>query len=262
MLHRLYMDLCGPMRVESINGKRYVQVIMDGYSRYTWVHFLISKDEAPEVIIKFLKQIQVLLQAPVIIVRTDNGTELMNHVLKAYFEDNDREDIGKLGTKDDISFFIGYSSTSYAYKVYNLRTKKVMKMMHVTFDELSAMAFEQRKSKPKLQGRTSRHISSGIDLTYASSTIILVKWYVVGDEIRCLAIGFSLMCNVKPHAYGLMLQTLNPQTPNASATTAETAMTPTNSSTEAPTIPNTSQDVDELQQQQQHFQQQNEQPQL
>ncbi|GJY11953.1 hypothetical protein Tco_0381262 [Tanacetum coccineum] len=54
--------------------------------------------------------------------------------------------------------------------------------------------------------------------------------------------------------------TLNPQTPNAYATTAETALTPTNSSTKAPTISNTSQDVDELQQQQQHFQQQNEQP--
>nr|GEV07638.1 retrovirus-related Pol polyprotein from transposon TNT 1-94 [Tanacetum cinerariifolium] len=51
------------------------------------VHFIISKDKAPEVIIKFLKQIQVLLQAPVIIVRTDNGTKFTNQELKAYFED-------------------------------------------------------------------------------------------------------------------------------------------------------------------------------
>ncbi|GKA65779.1 retrovirus-related pol polyprotein from transposon TNT 1-94 [Tanacetum coccineum] len=182
MLHLLSMDLCRPIRVESINRKRYVQVIMDDYSCYTWVHFLISKDESPEVIIKFLNQIRVLLQALVINVRTDNGTELMNQVFKAYFEDvgdqtstvrtpqqnmetgylvstcirslcylkNYREDIRKLGTKDDISFFIGYSSTSCAYRVYNLRTKKVMKTMNVTFDELSAMAFEQRRSKPEL----------------------------------------------------------------------------------------------------------------
>nr|GEY30115.1 ribonuclease H-like domain-containing protein [Tanacetum cinerariifolium] len=53
--------LCGPMRIDSINGKRYVLVIVDDYSRYTWVHFLRSKDEAPEVIIKFLKRITVLL---------------------------------------------------------------------------------------------------------------------------------------------------------------------------------------------------------
>nr|GFC55354.1 Gag-Pol polyprotein [Tanacetum cinerariifolium] len=71
-LHLLHMDLCGPMRIDSINGKRYVLVIVDDYSRYTWVHFLRLKDEAPEVIIKFLKRITVLLQSPVIIIRTDN----------------------------------------------------------------------------------------------------------------------------------------------------------------------------------------------
>nr|GEW19492.1 retrovirus-related Pol polyprotein from transposon TNT 1-94 [Tanacetum cinerariifolium] len=85
-LHLLHMDLCGPMRIASINGKRYVLVIVDDYSRYTWVHFLISKDEAPEVIIKFLKRITVLLQSPVIIIRTDNGTEFKNQVLKEYFD--------------------------------------------------------------------------------------------------------------------------------------------------------------------------------
>jgi hypothetical protein len=73
-LHLLHMDLCGPMRVESINGKKYILVIVDDYSRYTWVKFLRSKDEAPGTIITFLKRIQVLLQAPVRIVRTDNGT--------------------------------------------------------------------------------------------------------------------------------------------------------------------------------------------
>nr|GFC88609.1 putative ribonuclease H-like domain-containing protein [Tanacetum cinerariifolium] len=74
-LQLLHMDLCGPMRIASINGKRHILVIVDDYSRYTWVHFLRSKDEAPAVIITFLKRITVLLQSPVIIIRTDNGTE-------------------------------------------------------------------------------------------------------------------------------------------------------------------------------------------
>nr|GEZ92151.1 integrase, catalytic region, zinc finger, CCHC-type, peptidase aspartic, catalytic [Tanacetum cinerariifolium] len=60
-LHLIYMDLCGPMRIASINGKRYILVIVDDYSRYTWVYFLRSKDEAPAVIISFLKRITVLL---------------------------------------------------------------------------------------------------------------------------------------------------------------------------------------------------------
>ncbi|GJS94702.1 retrovirus-related pol polyprotein from transposon TNT 1-94 [Tanacetum coccineum] len=62
-LHLLHMDLCGLMRIASRNGKRYVWVIVDDYSRYTWVLFLISKDEAPEEIKIFLKKITVLLQA-------------------------------------------------------------------------------------------------------------------------------------------------------------------------------------------------------
>nr|GFC04250.1 retrovirus-related Pol polyprotein from transposon TNT 1-94 [Tanacetum cinerariifolium] len=64
---------------------------------------------------------------------------------------NDREDIGKLGAKGDIRFFIGYSVDSCAYRIYNRQTKKIMETMNDSFDELSAMAFEQRSSKPGLQ---------------------------------------------------------------------------------------------------------------
>nr|GFA38168.1 retrovirus-related Pol polyprotein from transposon TNT 1-94 [Tanacetum cinerariifolium] len=63
-LHLLHMDLCGPMRISSINEKRYVLVIVDDYSRYTWVHFLRSKDEAPEHKILEL-EIERLLKAVV-----------------------------------------------------------------------------------------------------------------------------------------------------------------------------------------------------
>nr|GEZ56844.1 retrovirus-related Pol polyprotein from transposon TNT 1-94 [Tanacetum cinerariifolium] len=58
-LYLLHMDLCGPMCVESINGKKYILVIIDGYSRFTWVKCLRSKDEALDFIINFFKMIQV-----------------------------------------------------------------------------------------------------------------------------------------------------------------------------------------------------------
>nr|GFA97629.1 retrovirus-related Pol polyprotein from transposon TNT 1-94 [Tanacetum cinerariifolium] len=222
-LHLLHMDLCVPMRIASINGKWYVLVIVDDYSRYTWVDFFRSKDEAPEVIIKFLKRItngvverrnRTLVEAAKtmlifsrallflwaeaiatacftqnrsIIHRRFNKTlyELINgkkldisflHVFGALcYPKNDREDIRKLGAKGDIGFFIGYSADSCAYRVYNSRTKKIMETINVSFDELSAMAFEQRSSKPRLNSMTSRHISSGLDLTYAPSTITTQK---------------------------------------------------------------------------------------
>nr|GEU64363.1 retrovirus-related Pol polyprotein from transposon TNT 1-94 [Tanacetum cinerariifolium] len=56
-LYLLYMDLYGPMRVESINGKRYVLVVVDDYSRYTWR------------------------------VRTDNGIEFKNKTLAKFFDE-------------------------------------------------------------------------------------------------------------------------------------------------------------------------------
>ncbi|GJZ53486.1 retrovirus-related pol polyprotein from transposon TNT 1-94 [Tanacetum coccineum] len=64
-LYLLHMDLCGPMRVASVNGKKYILFIVNDYSRFKWVKCLRSKDEAPDFIIKFLKMIQVPLKVHV-----------------------------------------------------------------------------------------------------------------------------------------------------------------------------------------------------
>ncbi|GJV41148.1 putative ribonuclease H-like domain-containing protein [Tanacetum coccineum] len=86
-LYLLHMDLCGPMRIESINEKKYILVIVDDYLRFTWVKFLRSKDETPKVIIKFIKQVQIHLNLIVINICIDNGTEFVNQTLKRYYED-------------------------------------------------------------------------------------------------------------------------------------------------------------------------------
>nr|GEX64164.1 retrovirus-related Pol polyprotein from transposon TNT 1-94 [Tanacetum cinerariifolium] len=85
-LYLLHMDLCGPMRVESVNGKKYILVIVDDYSRFTWAKRLRSKDEALNFIIKFLKMIQVRLKVLVRRIQTDNGTEFVNQTLFEYYE--------------------------------------------------------------------------------------------------------------------------------------------------------------------------------
>ncbi|GJS91850.1 retrovirus-related pol polyprotein from transposon TNT 1-94 [Tanacetum coccineum] len=82
-----HMDLCGPMRVESINKKRYILIIVDDYSRFTWVKFLRTKDKAPKIIIKILKQAQVSLNATVRYLCTNNGTEFINQTLRNYTEE-------------------------------------------------------------------------------------------------------------------------------------------------------------------------------
>ncbi|GKC42218.1 retrovirus-related pol polyprotein from transposon TNT 1-94, partial [Tanacetum coccineum] len=84
-LKLLHMDLYGPMRVASINGKKYILVIVDDYSRYTWVYFLRTKDEAPDMIIDFINQVQKNIKAQILTIQTDNGTEFKNENLRAFY---------------------------------------------------------------------------------------------------------------------------------------------------------------------------------
>nr|GFB56551.1 hypothetical protein [Tanacetum cinerariifolium] len=218
-----------------------VLVIVDDYSRYTWVHFIRSKDEAPEVIKMFLKRINVILQKPDI---------SFLHVFGALcYTKNDREDIGKLGAKGDIGFFIGYSADSCAYRIFNRRTKKIMETINVSFDELLAMAFEQRSSKPGLQSMTFGQISSGLDLTYALSTIT-TQQPTEGELDILFEAMYDDYIGGQPSATA---RTIPPaqepqvrQTSTASTSIADTAQTLTNSSSHATNIPITSQDVDEL----------------
>nr|GEY49904.1 retrovirus-related Pol polyprotein from transposon TNT 1-94 [Tanacetum cinerariifolium] len=85
-LYLLHTDLYGSMRVESVNGKKYILVIVNDYSRFTWIKCLRSKDEAPDFIFKFLKMIQVQLKVPVHRIRTDNGTKFVNQTMREYYE--------------------------------------------------------------------------------------------------------------------------------------------------------------------------------
>nr|GEX96986.1 retrovirus-related Pol polyprotein from transposon TNT 1-94 [Tanacetum cinerariifolium] len=150
-LYILHMDLCGPMRVQSINGKRYVLVFVDDYSRYTWVFFLHSKDEASNVIISFIKKTQVNIQLQVQRVRTDNGIEFKNKSLAKFFD----EDVRKLKAKRDIGVFVGYSKESAAFRIYNKRTRKIHESVNVNFDEISEMASKQFSLEPALRDADS-----------------------------------------------------------------------------------------------------------
>nr|GEZ25557.1 copia protein [Tanacetum cinerariifolium] len=172
---------------------------------------------------------------------------------------NDREDIGKLGAKGDIGFFIGYSADSCAYRIYNRRTKKIMETMNVSFDELSVMAFEQRSSKPGLQSMTSGQISSGLDLTYAPSTITTQqstegKLDLLFEAMYDDYIGGQPSATPRTDPANQAHQVR--QTSMTSTSIADTAPMPTNLSSQAKKFPISSQDVNELNSQQQHVQQQ------
>nr|GEZ20166.1 integrase, catalytic region, zinc finger, CCHC-type, peptidase aspartic, catalytic [Tanacetum cinerariifolium] len=73
-LYLLHIDLYGPMRVQSINGKRYVLVVVDDYSWCTWVFFLYSKDEASEI-----------MKSPIMNVESSN-VEVPSHEEEVFHE--------------------------------------------------------------------------------------------------------------------------------------------------------------------------------
>ena len=81
------MDLFGPPLWDSLGGKRYGLVIIDDYSRYTWVFFLKSKDETKATFIDFAKQAQRKYNMAILAIRSDNGSEFKNYTLEEFLSD-------------------------------------------------------------------------------------------------------------------------------------------------------------------------------
>ncbi|KAJ9546892.1 hypothetical protein OSB04_019435 [Centaurea solstitialis] len=83
-LQMLHVDLCGPISVQSLGGKKYILVLIDEFTRFTWVEFVRKKSQVPLILINLLKRLQVLHGFQVRVVRSDNGTEFKNSVIEDY----------------------------------------------------------------------------------------------------------------------------------------------------------------------------------
>ena len=77
-LELLHMDLMGPTRMESMGGKRYIMVVVDDFSRYSWVEFLREKLEACDKMERLCKRLQNEKRVPIVKIRSDYGKEFEN----------------------------------------------------------------------------------------------------------------------------------------------------------------------------------------
>ncbi|GJW45565.1 retrovirus-related pol polyprotein from transposon TNT 1-94 [Tanacetum coccineum] len=176
-LQLLHMDLCGPMRVESINGKKYVLVIFDDYSRYTWTHFLSIVERRNCTLVEAARTMLSAAKVPLFfwaeVIATTCFTQNRSlviprhektpyHIINGWkpsvkffhifgslcYIIRDGENLDKMKEKGDACIFVGYSTQSRAYRVFNKKTRVIVETIHVNFDELPQMASDHVSYDP------------------------------------------------------------------------------------------------------------------
>ena len=83
-LELIHIDLCGPSTAPSLSGKQYLLVIVDDYTKFTWVFFLRQKSDTTKELMDFITFIEVRVGKPVRRLRSDNGGEFKNHTLNSF----------------------------------------------------------------------------------------------------------------------------------------------------------------------------------
>ena len=82
--HLLHVDLFGPVNIMSLGRMKYAMVIVDEYTRYTWVYFLTKKDETAQTLIEHVKLLDKGSKDKVKVIRSDNGTEFKNATMEEF----------------------------------------------------------------------------------------------------------------------------------------------------------------------------------
>nr|GEW81154.1 hypothetical protein [Tanacetum cinerariifolium] len=80
-----HMDLFGPTKAKSLMRKSYCLVIIDDFSRFSWVFFLSTKDETSGILKTFITEIENQLNCKVKVIKCDNVTEFKNRVMNQFF---------------------------------------------------------------------------------------------------------------------------------------------------------------------------------
>ncbi|GKB03604.1 retrovirus-related pol polyprotein from transposon TNT 1-94 [Tanacetum coccineum] len=170
-LYLLHMDLCGLMRVASINEKsshssakqccrRRNQTLVEAartmliFSKallFLWAEAINTAcytQNRSLIRVQYNKTQYELMQ--------DKKSDLsFFHVFGSLcYPTNEHEDLGKFYAKADIGIFVGYALAKKAFGIYNRRTRIITETIHVTFDELTTMASEQFSSGPGLHYMT------------------------------------------------------------------------------------------------------------
>nr|GEV13643.1 reverse transcriptase domain-containing protein [Tanacetum cinerariifolium] len=139
-------------------------------ARFTWTFFLKTKDETSGILRKFITEIKNLKDLKVKIIRCDNGGEFRNKEMNDFCSQKgikkefsnartpqQNDNLGKFKAKRDEGYFIGYSMSSKAFRVFNKRTKRVEENLHVDFLENKAI---EKGTKDAARQEVTKDVSS------------------------------------------------------------------------------------------------------
>nr|GEW86438.1 hypothetical protein [Tanacetum cinerariifolium] len=171
-LHLLHIDLFGPVKPQTISHNKYTLVIVDEYSRYTWVFCLKKKSDAADCIVSFIRKMKnlnenfsspctpeqngvaerrnrTLIEEAITMlnsaklpkqfwgeaVNTACYTQNRSIIVKGMGRQPIMDHLGKFDEKADDGFFLGYSLVAKAFRVFNIRRQEIEETVHVTFSE-------------------------------------------------------------------------------------------------------------------------------
>nr|GEZ38240.1 ribonuclease H-like domain-containing protein [Tanacetum cinerariifolium] len=200
-LFMLHMDLFGPTYVNSLIHKKYGLVVTDDYSRYTWVFFLAYKDKTTGILNKFIAEIENLVDKNVKAEAVNTACYVQNRALVVKLHNktpyelfrgrtpaisfmkpfgfhvtilNTLDHLGKFDEKADEGYFVRYSMTSKAFRVYNIRTIRVEENLHIEF----------LKNKPIVTGAGPKWLFDIDMLTKSMNYMPVIKGTISNDFVE------------------------------------------------------------------------------
>jgi transposase InsO family protein len=139
------MDLFGPIAYISIGESKYCLVIMDDYSRFTWVFFLEEKSKTQETLKRFLRRAQNEFGLRIKKIRSDNGTEFKNSQIEGFLEE---------GIKHEFS------------SPYTPQQNGVVERKNITLLDMARTMLDEYKTPDRLWAETINTVSYYINRLY------------------------------------------------------------------------------------------------
>nr|GEW29712.1 ribonuclease H-like domain, reverse transcriptase, RNA-dependent DNA polymerase [Tanacetum cinerariifolium] len=135
-LDSVYGDLCGPIIPPTPSGKKYIFLLVDDYSRYMWVYFLSTKDQAFDTFKEYKKSIENELRTTLKMLRTDQGGELtINEFTQYSYAKVPSQHLTKLDDRSSRMVYLGNEQGSKAYRLFDPTTQRIYVSRDVKFKE-------------------------------------------------------------------------------------------------------------------------------